>query len=508
MPVDTGASAVPPLQWRAFVPVALIWLCLLAFVTLLVVTLRSSYLMSEERLREQVLFSARLVESHAAVTFDRANQTLLDVIGHLRPSDLSEGMAIAESRRGELQAMLKEHALRFPAILSMALTDSDGTIFANSIGGANGTSVAGRDYFQALKNGPPDAVSISEALLGRLSNKWGVQIARGVVTPDGRFGGMLVASIGLDEGFVTFYKTLPLLRDDVLTLIDSNLRLLARFPVIEANLGKPVKSLNVQWMISTGVGEKVGVEKSPLDGVKRMVSIRKLTGFPVYLVYGRNVESAFQTWRYDLSLVIAGSVFAVVATILITTGLLRRERLAKSLAVAQASLSEALADSEQLALHDQLTGLLNRRAFDIRLQEAVARGERTSVPFSLLMLDLDFFKEINDTFGHIEGDNALIQFANLLRERLRQNDIVARWGGEEFVVIAEGANLEQARVLADKIRQAAAEEEFVNIGVGRTVSIGLAEYRRGQTESNLLKMADRAMYEAKLQGRNRVVSSQ
>ena len=167
----------------------------------------------------------------------------------------------------------------------------------------------------------------------------------------------------------------------------------------------------------------------------------------------------------------------------------------------------ALSASELVAARDQLTGLWNRRSFDQRMQEAIAHLARHDGTLSLLMIDIDHFKNINDNYGHLTGDEVLKWFADVLQERLRQNDVHARWCGEEFTILADGANLENAFLLAEQIRQTVETRQFGNLP-RLTVSIGVAEYRRGETSDDLLIRADCALYNAKRAGRNRVVSAE
>ncbi|KAA0014383.1 sensor domain-containing diguanylate cyclase [Billgrantia pellis] len=155
---------------------------------------------------------------------------------------------------------------------------------------------------------------------------------------------------------------------------------------------------------------------------------------------------------------------------------------------------------------DDLTGLANRRKLLIRLNEEIAKSHRHGTPLSLLLLDLDYFKRINDTWGHLQGDQVLSELARLCRERMRQEDIIGRLGGEEFAVVMPLTPLVASHPLADRLRQAIAEHDF-GIATGQiTVSIGLAEYRLGEPRDALIARADRSLYAAKHQGRNRVVS--
>jgi len=158
-----------------------------------------------------------------------------------------------------------------------------------------------------------------------------------------------------------------------------------------------------------------------------------------------------------------------------------------------------------LATTDQLTELLNRRGFDLLANQAIQEARRNPSPLCALLLDLDKFKDLNDSHGHLAGDEALRSFANKLRDNLRQSDIICRWGGEEFILLLKDTSPEQARQLAEKIRQQTEQGSFSYKGASLhiTTSIGLAELHPDDSLSELLARADRALYRAKQAGRNR-----
>jgi diguanylate cyclase (GGDEF)-like protein len=177
-----------------------------------------------------------------------------------------------------------------------------------------------------------------------------------------------------------------------------------------------------------------------------------------------------------------------------------------------ALLAIRLKDRErERASRDGLTALYNRREFDRLLQSAVAREERQDGRFALLLLDLDHFKKLNDTWGHPAGDAALRHTARLLERHLRKGDHAARYGGEEFAAILPGADEKGARLLAERIRQAIRDTE-VDVGAGQkaslTVSLGVGVWPAdGAEPESLLAAADRALYAAKQAGRDRVVTA-
>ena len=166
------------------------------------------------------------------------------------------------------------------------------------------------------------------------------------------------------------------------------------------------------------------------------------------------------------------------------------------------------ARNRALALQDELTGLHNRRYIQQTLVQAVAQSLRYQRPLAVLMLDIDHFKRVNDTHGHLSGDKVLQDLAQCIRQRLRAQDIAGRWGGEEFIVILPDTDAAGARIVAEQLRVAVERMRFTTLSgqpLAQTVSIGLHALQGGDDgERDLVAMADRALYLAKERGRNRV----
>ncbi|MFW2388166.1 MAG: diguanylate cyclase [Polyangiales bacterium] len=162
-------------------------------------------------------------------------------------------------------------------------------------------------------------------------------------------------------------------------------------------------------------------------------------------------------------------------------------------------------ETQLLALTDGLTGLYNRRHASKRLEEEIARARRNNTGLCVAMCDVDHFKAINDEFGHAAGDQVLQQIAKSLTEYVRRNDIVSRWGGEEFLVIFSEIKLAAARIVAERLRGRLANTPQADHGPDSiSVSIGLAMLRPGISADVLIEQADQALYRAKARGRNRV----
>jgi diguanylate cyclase (GGDEF)-like protein len=164
-------------------------------------------------------------------------------------------------------------------------------------------------------------------------------------------------------------------------------------------------------------------------------------------------------------------------------------------------------EAVRLSLTDGMTGLWNRRNFDLRLDAELSRAVRFSEPFAVLFVELDQMKVVNDRHGHQAGDTVLIELARRLTEAVREVDVVARWGGDEFTLLLPKTGLAGALLLAEKIRAAANNAPF-RIDTGSldiTISVGVAAYpEHGSSGKELVAAADGAMYLAKARGRNRV----
>ncbi|HHJ39790.1 MAG TPA: GGDEF domain-containing protein [Methylothermaceae bacterium] len=168
---------------------------------------------------------------------------------------------------------------------------------------------------------------------------------------------------------------------------------------------------------------------------------------------------------------------------------------------------------KEAAFTDALTGLLNRRAFDMRIQHVVAMFPHEFSSVFLLILDLDHFKKINDNFGHLTGDKVLRFTAHLIKKYLPKGQAAARYGGEEIAILLANVNREEAINVAENIRSELAKSRLQRKDNGEpigqvTVSVGVASLREGDSIDDLIERADTALYEAKKQGRNRVVDSE
>lgn len=200
-------------------------------------------------------------------------------------------------------------------------------------------------------------------------------------------------------------------------------------------------------------------------------------------------------------------VLALLVSVLLWRRFAQAELLQRALAESNRQLELQRAELEKLATRDPLTGLLNRREFVRQAEQALAHARRQGSALALLMVDLDHFKSVNDHFGHPVGDEVLRHVSALMAQSVRHTDSLARFGGEEFVLLLPDTPADAAWHLADTLRQQLADTPVAALGGAVTASIGLACLPSGSALAldGLLRQADEALYEAKRQGRNRTV---
>lgn len=176
-----------------------------------------------------------------------------------------------------------------------------------------------------------------------------------------------------------------------------------------------------------------------------------------------------------------------------------------------ATLKENLVSVQKEAMTDGLTGISNRKCFDMALRDAMEQAEKASAPLSLILTDIDHFKKFNDTHGHQTGDHVLRFVAMMLQRSIKSQDTAARYGGEEFAVILPNTDLNAAKALAESVRSMVGSKHLRKKQTGTiigniTLSLGVAKYRSGESAAAFLKRADDGLYQAKRAGRNRSVA--
>lgn len=233
---------------------------------------------------------------------------------------------------------------------------------------------------------------------------------------------------------------------------------------------------------------KSGVFSYDTANGTQLLHVREIPELKWYLFVERSEDDALADVRQASYF---NLVICLLVTLVVTT-------------VAKLVLDRHHRRLEAMATTDSLTGLSNRNAFNILFEQNQRNADRTKTPLSLILFDLDHFKRLNDTHGHMAGDLALKTVGSTLRLQLRDNDVLARWGGEEFLVMLQNTPLDQAVEVAEKLRSALASQPLLYEGTAIAVSasFGVAQRHQAETSVALLTRVDRALYAAKHAGRN------
>jgi diguanylate cyclase (GGDEF)-like protein len=402
---------------------------------------------------------------------------------------------------------LQERAL-LPSNLLFAvnLIDRRGTVVA-STAAAHPDSVADQAYFAALRDRPPGAaqgLSVDRPRRDSRSGEWSLQFSRRLSAPDGSFAG--VVTVAVDAAyFASGYEPSKLGEQGMLAVLGTDGIFRVRRTGDAVAAGDTADYASVAP--STGEDDAtVSLTVNNWDGVRRYISARELYEFPLAVIVGLSAQEQLATASHDRRVYLLRAAYASAVVILLAgiLGRLSWQLLQSRRRESAAKIAHA-ERVEYLAYHDGLSGLPNRSLFSKLLTRAIALAQRHQRSLAVLFLDLDRFKQINDTLGHQAGDQLLQAVARRLQSCLRGSDTVARLGGDEFVVLLpELESTDYAATVAQKILGLLAQPySLVGQEFRVTASIGICVYpEHGADEQMLTKHADIAMYQAKEEGKN------
>ncbi len=369
------------------------------------------------------------------------------------------------------------------------------------------TDLSDRDYFKFLRDNDDTHTMISNPIQNRGDGTWTVYVIKRVDGPGGKFLGLLLGAIDIDY-FNKFYKAVA--ADDGLNilLLKTDGSILGSFPQT-GEIGHKFIPPASKWYHIVAAGHPdTYTADGLLTGGTRLISVHPLPDYPLVVDVSIAKSAALATWRGEAILAISGTLAAtLVFTLLLRALTLQLQRLEQSQATLtgqNAELVRVETKIRYLAHHDDLTKLVNRRNFRRLLEDAIERASRGGRGVAVLYLDLDRFKQINDTRGHGIGDRLLVQVAARLHGAMRDTDILARTGGDEFAIIQPMINdvsspVRLAEILLQKIATPF-EIEGPPCRIG--MSIGIACYPgQAANAGELLRNADTALYRAKADGR-------
>ena len=260
------------------------------------------------------------------------------------------------------------------------------------------------------------------------------------------------------------------------------------------------KTNSVITSVSTAFAKRYGYSKKELIGQKMNIIRHSETSNNLYSELWETIEAG-KNWQGELkNLGKDGNTYYLEQNILPMKD--ENNRIISYMAIGNDITAKK--EVERLSEIDKLTGIYNRRKLDEYMESELNRAKRYHQPLSFMILDIDHFKNINDTYGHPVGDSTLQTLAKILTDNLRKSDILGRYGGEEFLIICPETDNNQTALLAEKLRACVENTLFDDIK-NMTISIGVAEFKGENTVKELLSRADRALYQAKHNGRNCVV---
>jgi len=479
----------------------------------------------------RLLHNLNIVEINLSRRMQSTSRAL-DVIRE----EIRTGKTSPAAMSPRLSAMVAAQA----GVRTMVWVDGQGTAVASNRRDLLGQNFRDSERYTTIRDAAdPGALHLSAPYLTPLGN-YSMSIVKMVQGPQGRFDGYVLAILD-NEYFSVLLESILYAPDVHAGLIHSDGKLIFRAPdrekVVGVNLASRPDSLFSRFVSS---GKKKGI----VSGLAAATQVERMTAFTfIRPLNAKSDKALIASLDRDLSVVLApwtrdleirASLFAIISGITIfglyiyqrrhlAFELLQEkqedERLVTERHILQinadlesmvrqrtAELEQANAGLRHLSRHDILTGLSNRMAADERIHSEFIRMKRTGSRYAVLLLDVDLFKRINDTYGHKAGDHVLQRISEVLKACLRASDFVARYGGEEFLVLLPDTPLGAATQVAEKIRQALASLTDPIAGV-TTMSIGLVIASPEDHDENVaVNAADARLYQAKKAGRNCVVA--
>lgn len=405
---------------------------------------------------------------------------------------------------------------RLPQLHGLFYYDAQGRWIATSMSRTPiGINNSDREYFSYHRASLRSSVHVGPVLRSRTTGDLVIPVSLRVNDGSNGFDGVLLATIKVDY-FRHFYSYYELGARDVLVLMLADSTVLYARPKPDSYIGKNLSSSPLFRKMLAAADQGSGQWKAALDGEKRIFGFARSQRYPLIVAAGYDKSALFSRWINERVQDVMLSL-ALLAVILSLSAFLLRQarhtlRYQRELTRLRDELTAANLSLQSLANSDGLTGVANRRYFDRRLHESLQQARVQGWPVSLILIDIDYFKHYNDTYGHVAGDECLKAVASILKNfALRKNDLPARYGGEEFAIILPRYSSEEASKLARAIVEAVYRLNIPHLTSGLpakriTLSAGCATQRGlagQQALSDLIERADEALYRAKREGRNR-----
>ena len=508
---DPNASRLQHLDAQR-TPMALRSIILMTCFCLLLVGLHgwSLWTSRQGELQENAISTAnmaRALASHAERSLNVADAVLAELVERAQEDGLDR---LDGERMHERMAAI---ARRSVEIQELFVYGADGRRLASSLPTLLPGSNMDREFFRYHMTHADTATRVGKPIRSRSSGMLTIPVTRRIDRPDGSFGGVAMASLRLDF-FGKFYDSFDVGRTGTIILAIDDGTLLYRRPFKPEMVGTSIAEGPVFQLYRKAGPVGTAMLTARIDGIERLYSYRHVDGFPLLVASAQSKEEILNGWWIA---VIKMSCVVAFAVSMLAWGVRRMIRQLRLRDALEAELRGARAELElrnvalrQLADSDALTGLANRRRFEETLALEHERARRSGLPFSLILLDVDYFKKFNDRYGHVAGDDCLRRVAAAIAAGPRRPaDLAARYGGEEFAVILPDTDAEGACAVAEKIRAAVQA-----LGIGHaespcgdvTISLGVHTCRPADVPSTTalacIEAADALLYQAKMNGRN------
>lgn len=453
----------------------------------------------------------RAAGEHAEKTVELVDAILFGLVERVEVDGLGPDV------QPRLHRLLETSVNQTPALHGLFVYDAQGNWMISSVGRTlTSANNADRAYFRYHDTHFDRGLHIDRPIRSRSSGAWVVPMSRRLQHADGSFAGVVLATVPI-QYFQNYYNDFDLGRKGAVVLALDDGTLITRRPFVAGAIGTSIKNGPIFTLMREFGDRGTGLRVAQLDHVERQYSYRKLKTIPLVVSAALSKDEIFASWWVETWR--ECTITALLIAILIFIGyrlfrqILIRDNMEKELRQIHVALEESVAQLDRLARTDGLTGLSNRRCLSERVETELARASRQQVSLTVIMIDIDFFKRYNDTYGHLAGDACLKEVSGAISQATRRpGDLAARYGGEEFSVLLPNTDAAGGMAVARRICAAvvalqaphrASDFGIVTISAGvyacvPDTTIGMADLFAG---------ADQALYAAKTGGRNQAMAS-
>jgi len=449
---------------------------------------------------------AQAVTTQVESSIAEVEHVLDNIVFELERSDLT----VDALQR--LQPVLVNQVAAIQQLKGLFVYDAQGRWIVNSEASIDPKrNNSDREYFVHHKQNPSSRPLVGAPIVSRSSGEWIIPVSRRLNDPYGNFQGVVLGSLSIPH-LRSFLDKFVIGREGAIAVLLTD-RILVRRPFKEEDIGKRYTPSSLQAIFA---GQRFGTADalSTIDGVQRIFGFDHTQNYPILVTVAAGKDEALHSWRTRSALQTGWTFFLCMIVAGAGTLVIRAIRLRVSAEAGLRETRDALTQANerlaQLAQYDALTGLANRRYFDARLMRAFRVAQRERQSLAIIMIDIDEFKRYNDLYGHVEGDRCLKLVADAVRSAARRpEDFVARYGGEEMVMLLPQTGASGAALIAEAARMAVLDQRISHAASSlgtASISLGVAACTPGvqDTPEELLNAADAALYQAKHHGRNKV----